>query len=88
MTNQQFLINVFESDDINYLIYYAECVVGYFSNSLIEASIMNKKIIRVLIDLKNHKFDTLKNMKVGIAVYDVEQLISIIKDYEEPIFSR
>ena len=39
-----------KNSNINDLIYYSECVVGYFSNSLIEANVMNKQILRVLID--------------------------------------
>ncbi len=67
--------NIYLKDsNINNLIYYSECVVGYFSNSLIEANVMKKKILRVLIDLKDKDFDVLKNKNIGKKIYSFLEL--------------
>jgi len=65
--------------NINDLIYYSECVVGYFSNSLIEANIINKKILRVLIELKNKDFDVLNDQNIGKKIYTLLQFSNELK---------
>jgi hypothetical protein len=39
--------------DVNHLIYYSDLVIGMFSNILIEATIMNKKVIRFFKNSKS-----------------------------------
>lgn len=49
--NPFFLENVILADkniDNNHLIYYGDCILGFFSSYLIEAEIMNKKVLRYL----------------------------------------
>lgn len=60
--------------DINHLIYYSKVVIGYFSNSLIEATKMNKKVFRLLIDLSDLNLDPFKEMKIGKKIYDSIEL--------------
>jgi hypothetical protein len=49
--------------DSNLLIYYSDIVIGFFSNFLIEANIMNKKIIRY--HLKSLDNDPLYELNIG-----------------------
>ena len=65
--------------NINPLIYYSEFVAGYFSNSLIESNIMNKKVIRLLIDLIDSKLDTLMHLNIGSVAHDNKTLNLEIK---------
>ena len=69
-----------KNSNINDLIYYSECVVGYFSNSLIESSNMNKKVFRILIDLTDKKMDSLKILNIGNIVSDNEELNNQLKN--------
>ncbi len=74
--------NIYLKDfNINDLIYYSECVVGYFSNSLIEASVMNKKILRLLIELKDKDFDVLKDKNIGKKIYSLLDLSNELKNF-------
>tara|TARA_B100000780_G_scaffold264508_1_gene219217 strand:+ start:11 stop:979 length:969 start_codon:yes stop_codon:yes gene_type:complete len=65
--------------NINPLIYYSELVSGYFSNSLVESNIMNKKVIRILIDLLDRKLDSLMHLNIGSIAYDTKELNHEIK---------
>lgn len=69
--------------DINILIYYSKIVIGFFSNSLIEAIIMKKNVIRNLIGLQNKNLDSLSNKKIGfIANSQIElkkNIVSLLK---------
>ncbi|MDA7707905.1 hypothetical protein N8806_01530 [Flavobacteriaceae bacterium] len=67
--------------DLNHLIYYSEIVAGYFSNSLIEAKKMNKKVIRLLIDLKDFNLDPFDKMRIGEKVYTLSNLKDSIQKY-------
>ena len=69
-----------KNSNINDLIYYSECVVGYFSNSLIESSNMNKKVFRILIDLTDKKMDSLKILNIGNIILDNEELNNQLKN--------
>ena len=72
--------NLFVKDiNINTLIYYSELVAGYFSNSLIESNIMNKKVLRILIDLLDTKFDSLMHLNIGSIAHDNKTLNLEIK---------
>jgi hypothetical protein len=64
--------------DLNQLIFYSEVVVGYFSNSLIEAAIMDKKVIRILIDLIDIKLDPFYNKKVGVKICKRKSLVTAL----------
>jgi hypothetical protein len=63
-----------EDYDINQIIYYSDVVVGYFSNSLIESQKMGKKVLRILVDLKNINIDPLKHMDIGVKILDIKKL--------------
>jgi hypothetical protein len=68
--------------NINTLIYYSECVVGYFSNSLIEAKIFDKKILRLLIELKEKNIDPLENKNIGKKIYSELELSNELKEID------
>lgn len=76
-------IIVLKDFDINILIYYSKIVFGFFSNSLVEASIMNKFVIRILVGLKNKNLDSLSKLKIGFVVNSQiglkRKIISILK---------
>jgi hypothetical protein len=65
-----------EDFDINHLFYYSKVVIGYFSNSLIEASKMNCKIFRLLIDKKSTLIDPLLHQNIGQIINKKEQLLT------------
>ena len=66
--------------NINDLLYYSKIVAGYFSNSLVEANIMGKNVIRVLIDLKDSLLDPISNKGIGKVITTTNQLNSYIKE--------
>lgn len=77
--------------DFNLLSYYAIGVIGFFSNALVEASLLGKPIIRPLILLKSDASDSLKSVKdekwvdifsVGALINVLRLLINIQKDYK------
>lgn len=72
-TNSKNISYVYDFD-INHLISYATVVIGYFSNSLIEAQEMNKKVIRILIDLIDINMDPFLNKEVGFKIYNVKSM--------------
>jgi hypothetical protein len=53
----------FQTLDINTCSYYAECVFGFFSNSLVEAKILGRKVIRPLVLLRDGVDDSLEVME-------------------------
>jgi hypothetical protein len=65
--------------NINTLIYHSELVAGYFSNSLVESNIMNKKVIRILINLLDTKLDSLMHLNIGSIAQDNKELNLQIK---------
>lgn len=71
-------IKIVEHYDINDLIYYSQCVVGFFSNSLVEASILGKEVLRMLILLKDPLLDPLLNNNIGVSYFDKEEMIKRI----------
>ena len=48
--------------DIKLCVYFSECVLGFFSNSLIEAKIMKKIVMRPLMMLLPNVVDPLESM--------------------------
>lgn len=60
--------------NINDLIYYCECVVGFFSNSIIESFKMNKKVLRIMIDLIDKKLDFLRVLNIGNIINNKQEL--------------
>ena len=65
--------------DLNNLIYYAKCVIGFFSNSLIEANVMGKKIFRLLIKLREKNIDILENKNIGKRIFLEKELSEELK---------
>lgn len=59
--------------DVNSLIYYADVVLGFFSNFLVEATILNKPVLRFF--LNNKMSDPFEKMNIGKVVYP-ENIIS------------
>jgi hypothetical protein len=57
--------------DSNTLMYYSDMVIGFFSNFLIEASMMNKKILRY--HLRKPIYDPIADLGIG-EVVDTENL--------------
>lgn len=53
--------------DVNTLIYYAEVVIGFFSNLLLEAKVMNKPVLRFFPG--TGLYDPFEGMNVGEVVY-------------------
>ncbi len=61
--------------DMNHLIYYSKANIGFFSNSMIESSLLGVKTIRLLTLLKNLELDPLKHLKFKFNnVYSVNEL--------------
>ena len=57
--------------DMNHLIFYSSANIGFFSNSLIESSILGVKTIRLLSLMKDINLDPLKHFNSKfINIYD------------------
>jgi hypothetical protein len=69
--NHMFLIT--QPIDVNSLIYYADVVLGFFSNFLVEATILNKPVLRFF--LNKEMIDPFEKMNIGKVVYP-ENIIS------------
>jgi len=52
-----------KSLDLNTCIFFSECVIGFFSNSLIEANLLGKSIIRPLMKMSDSFVDPIKEME-------------------------
>lgn len=52
-----------DSGDFPTLIFYSECVIGFFSNSLVEAQVIGKRVIRPLMKLRSSADDVLEEME-------------------------
>ena len=59
--------------DVNSLIYYADVVLGFFSSFLVEATILNKPVLRFFLNKKMS--DPFEKMNIGKLVYP-ENIIS------------
>jgi predicted glycosyltransferase len=62
---------------VNTLIYHADVVIGIFSNILIEAAILETKVIRCLIGLK--KEDPFSHFQIGKVANSESELASLIQ---------
>ena len=74
--------SVYLSDgDFNLVSFYAEVVVGFFSNAIVEATLLGRPIIRPLILLKHAAFDPLKSMsdEKWINVFTMNDFINALK---------
>lgn len=77
--NDSFII-VDKNADANTLIYYADCVIGFFSNFLIEACVMQKKVFRfAVVDNMVYpdrigKADPFQDKAIGTVVNEKELL--------------
>lgn len=65
--------------NINDLICHAKLVTGYFSNSMIEANVMGKQVLRMIIGLKDSELDLLRNKNIGKVVSTQLELNSEIR---------
>lgn len=67
--------------DINLCMYYSECVFGFFSNSMIEAALMGKLVIRPLMMMNIAAFDPLQKMESHhfITFYEQEKFEKAIQ---------
>ena len=66
-----------ENLHVNTLIYHADVVIGIFSNILIEAAILETKVIRCLIGLK--KEDPFSHFQIGKVANSESELALLIK---------
>jgi hypothetical protein len=65
------------SVDNNTLIYYSDLIIGFFSNFLIEADLMNKRVIRFLLTKSNN--DPLDGKNIG-SIVESKSLRSAIEN--------
>ena len=67
--------------DINIISYYAASTIGFFSNSLVEASLLGCHIIRPLMLLKSEALDSLKSVsnETWIDVFSRDEFINILQ---------
>lgn len=63
--------------DFNHLIYYSSLVIGFFSNSLIEASILGKPTFRLLYKLNRIENDPLNGKGIGIRIDSLREFSEI-----------
>jgi len=66
--------------NVNNTIFYSDVVLGFFSSLLIEATILNKPVIRYLIS--SAIYDPLKEQNIG-HLADNNNLISLIKEFSK-----
>ncbi|TDO26911.1 hypothetical protein [Sediminibacterium goheungense] len=64
--------------DFNHLIYYSSLVIGFFSNSLIEASILGKPIFRLLYKLNRIENDPLNGKEIGVRIDSLKKFSEIL----------
>lgn len=64
--------------NLNDLICHANLVAGYFSNSLLEAAVMGKEIVRILIDLKNSNHDRLNGQLARHIARSKDELKAVL----------
>lgn len=76
--------------DLNSLLFYSKSVFGFFSNSLLEASKLNCKVYRILIDLKDPTLDSLSDQNIGDIIKSKQELLIELKkiNNEKSIFNR
>lgn len=73
-----------ENCQVNDLIYYSEAVIGIFSNALIEAFYMRKKVIRFLTLINNFELDPILHIKYLKPSYsEIEIKNEIVKIYDK-----
>lgn len=75
-------LRYFKNVDFNSLLYYSERVFGFFSNSLIEAKIIGKLVIRPLMMKNNSAVDPLETLESDqfLSFYDSEAFTKAIHD--------
>ena len=74
-------LQYFKNLDINNLFYYSECVIGFFSNSLIEANNLGKLVVRPLMMLSSSAIDPLKTIESSrfLTFYDNEKFTKAVQ---------
>jgi hypothetical protein len=65
--------------NLNELIYYSESVLGIFSNSLVEASIIGKRTAQILVLLEDKNLNPLSHIDYLDVIKTKEQLIQFLK---------
>jgi hypothetical protein len=65
--------------NLNELIYYSESVLGIFSNSLVEASIIGKRTAQILVLLEDKNLNPLLHIDFLDVIKTKEQLIQFLK---------
>ncbi len=70
------LILILKPLDVNSLIFFADVVIGFFSNFLIEANVLQKPVLRFFLNKEMN--DPLRQLNVGKVVYP-ENIISELK---------
>jgi hypothetical protein len=75
-------LKYFQGLDINTCTYYAECVFGFFSNSLIEAKIMERLVMRPLMKMREGTIDLLQEMESPrfLSFYDNRSFTDAVCD--------
>lgn len=64
--------------DFNHLIYYSSGIIGFFSNSLIEAKLLRVPTFRILYKLKHFERDPLEDKEVGEVINKKTELFEVI----------
>lgn len=80
ISGHDFFFMLPENVDTNLAIYYSDVVMGFFSSLLIEASIMNKQVLRFLVGKVEN--DPLAELKIGNVVYP----FTFIQVFKKSIF--
>lgn len=85
-----FRLKYFKNLDINTCSYYAECIFGFFSNSLIEAKIMGKLVIRPLMLLKDNFIDPIKEMESStfLSYYEENKFVVAVSNLMKKILLK
>lgn len=68
-----------KNTNVNELIFFSECVAGFFSNALLDAFYMDKKVIRMLNRIKNTEIDPFNHLNGMSTCYDTESIAKAIQ---------
>ena len=73
----------FKNIDMNTISYYSECLFGFFSNSLVEAKILGKHVIRPLMMMNDGSVDSIKEMESSnfLSFYEKNKFVTAVHDY-------
>jgi hypothetical protein len=70
-------------ENINHLMYYADAVIGFFSNSIIEANLLGKLVIRPLFRLRSDINDPLQHIDIThfLTITNINDYTHTINNY-------